>query len=301
MLVAATDQRLGQGRFASAVVLDRSIRASVAVRERVVYDSAFAAPYRKRYGVANVYAVVEGVVEVGGELFAAPCAFVPDESEFERRSATAIRLRSWGVPVRLFEVRVAAEAVRGPIGLGYGPVTLAPATWTLLDRLTGALAAASLEDATLTDGLLAVLERLVADGVLAPALPGTVVRDEPEAFRRLWNVLRPLYGDFATSATLKVIADRAGLSLAQAARDLARLSTTMGLGGLGYRDVIRVLRSRMSTLMLSVPGATIAEAAAAVGYGSVDALGRSLRDVGLPGPTAVQAAVRFDLASGRPP
>jgi len=46
-------------------------------------------------------------------------------------------------------------------------------------------------------------------------------------------------------------------------------------------------------LFLSAPGGTPSEVAKAVGYGSLDAMGRAFRDAKLPAPSVVQEAVRY--------
>ena len=44
--------------------------------------------------------------------------------------------------------------------------------------------------------------RLGEAGVLSKDLISSVVKEEPDRFLRLWEVLRPLYEDLATSASL---------------------------------------------------------------------------------------------------
>ena len=61
---------------------------------------------------------------------------------------------------------------------------------------------------------------------MSPGLVASVVADEPERFTRIWRVIQPLYEDYATSASLKQIADVAGLSLRQLGRDLTELTRT---------------------------------------------------------------------------
>jgi AraC-like DNA-binding protein len=56
---------------------------------------------------------------------------------------------------------------------------------------------------------------------------------------------------------------------------------------------MRVLRLRAACLMLSAPAGTPSEVARAVGYGSLDAMGRAFRDASLPAPSVVQEAVRY--------
>jgi len=129
--------------------------------------------------------------------------------------------------------------------------------------------------------------------VLSPDLTASVVTSEPERFLRLWEVMRPLYQDLATSASLKQIGTVAGLSLRQLGRDFAELTRTFGLFGTGFRNAMRVVRLRAAVLLLSAPSATPSDVARVVGYGSLDAMGRAFRDSQLPAPSLVHGAVRY--------
>ena len=152
---------------------------------------------------------------------------------------------------------------------------------------------AALEAAPSDQALHQLIVKLGDADVLSRDLTSSVVAEEPERFVRLWQVLRPLYEDLATSASLKQIAIVAKLSLRQLGRDLGDLTRTFGLFGAGFRDAMRVLRLRAAVLLLSAPGGTPSDVAKAVGYGSLDAMGRAFRDAQLPAPSVVQEAVRF--------
>jgi transcriptional regulator GlxA family with amidase domain len=47
-------------------------------------------------------------------------------------------------------------------------------------------------------------------------------------------------------------------------------------------------------LLLSAPGATVADVATTVGYGSPIAMARAFRDARLPAPSAIQTALRAE-------
>jgi len=138
-----------------------------------------------------------------------------------------------------------------------------------------------------------LIATLGAADVLSRDLIASVVANEPERFLRLWAVMRPLYQDLATSASLKQIAALAGLSLRQLGRDLRDLTRTFGLFGTGFRDAMRVLRLRAAVLLLSAPDGSPSDVARTIGYGSLDAMGRAFRDAHLPAPSIVQEAVRY--------
>jgi transcriptional regulator GlxA family with amidase domain len=147
----------------------------------------------------------------------------------------------------------------------------------------------------------ALVSALATANVVSRGLAASVVTTEPERFVRLWAVIRPLYQNLATSASLKQIAQLTDLSLRQLGRDLTDLTQTFGLFGAGFRDAMRVLRLRASVLLLSAPDATPSDVAHTVGYGSLDAMGRAFRDAHLPAPSVLQQAVRFRDPGLTPP
>jgi len=298
VLTAETDQRLGGARFHSTLLLERQLRANVVMRDRLVFDTRFSAAARREVGCANIYLVLRGFVEVVGVVHAAPCAYVLAEAEFERTRPDALRLRSWGTPSVTIDLRVPATALRRSIGLAAGPLALPPALWAQLDGIATTALLEPRPDGWLEAATLDVTQALSDVGVISPELAASILREEPEHLRRLWTVLRPMYGRFATSASLKQVATGAGLSLAQAARDLTTLARTFGLSGGGFRDVMQVTRLRMATLLLSARDVTTSDVARHVGYGSIDAMGRAFRDVKLPAPSAVQAAVAYETVGG---
>ena len=152
---------------------------------------------------------------------------------------------------------------------------------------------AALETAPDQAALHQLIVRLGEAGILSTDLTASVVETEPDRFVRLWSVMKPLYEDLATSSSLKQIALLANLSLRQLGRDLGELTRTFGLFGMGFRDAMRVLRLRAAVLLLSAPDGTPSDVARAVGYGSLDAMGRAFRDAQLPAPSVVQDAVRY--------
>lgn len=285
MLSATTTRPFGQSTLKSTVFLERRFRAHLVVRDRLLFDSAFSPPAKKPSAFVHLYATLNGNFAVdGGAPIVGRSAYVLAETEFDRMVPGAHTFRSWGAPGTIVELRVPATDLRRPVGLGNGPIELPAAVWDAY----GALEATPGEPA-----LHQLIVRLGEAGVLSKDLTSSVVATEPERFSRLWTVLRPLYEDLATSASLKQIAIVAKLSLRQLGRDLGDLTRTFGLFGAGFRDAMRVLRLRAAVLLLSAPGGTPSDVAKAVGYGSLDAMGRAFRDAQLPPPSIVQDAVRY--------
>lgn len=285
MLSATSTRPFGQSTLKTTIFLERRFRAHLVVRDRLLYDSAFAPPAKKPSAFVHLWASLSGSVSVaGGAAMTGPQAYLLAETEFDRVIAGSPTFRSWGAPGTIVELRIPGSEVRRPIGLSHGPVELPPGVWD---------AYAALQTGPSEPALHRLIVALGAAGVLSSDLTSSVVAEEPERFVRLWSVLKPLYEDLATSASLKQIAIVAKLSLRQLGRDLGDLTRTFGLFGAGFRDAMRVLRLRAAVLLLSAPGGTPSDVAKAVGYGSLDAMGRAFRDAQLPAPSVVQEAVRY--------
>lgn len=284
MLSATSTRALGPSTLTSTVFLERRFRMHLMVRSRLCYDSAFAAPARHPTELVHIYASLRGVIETAGQRSTEPRAYALLESELERVTSASRTFRSHGAPAVTVELRLRATDLRRSVGLAHGPLELPAAAWA---------AYYALAEAPSPRAAAAVIASLAAAGVIAPAVPVSIAHEEPERFARLWSALRPLYAELATGASLKQIAALARISLRQLGRDFSALLDTFGFPGAGFRDATRVLRLRAAALLLSCPTATPSEVARAVGYGSLDAMGRAFRDAGLPPPSVVQEAVRY--------
>jgi AraC-like DNA-binding protein len=285
VLAATTHLEFGGSTLRSIAFLERRFRLHMVRRDRLVFDTAFAPPAKAISSFVHLFAQLSGTFVVsGGPPLAAPCAFVLAETEFDRVVPGSLTFRSFGTRCTIIEARIPAADVRRPIGLAHGPIALSDAVWA-------AYRAVEAEPNEVTGREL--IDVLGAHDVVSRDLSTSIVTDEPERFVRAWAVMRPLYQDLATSASLKQIAGLAGLSLRQLGRDLRDLTRTFTLFGAGFRDAMRVLRLRAAVLLLSAPYATPSDVARTVGYGSLDAMGRAFRDAKLPAPSNVQSEVRF--------
>jgi AraC-like DNA-binding protein len=281
MLVATSEVRLGDAGMRSTLALERAVRVSVILRDKLAYDTRFAAAAAgKPERVAHVFMLAAGrLVAAGGEPVTAPAAFVLADDEIERVGRASRTFRTDGERVHVVQLRLALAALRAPIGVGHGPVAVSDACWDVAGRLCAGDIA-----------LAALLDELARCGVVDGSVATTLCADEPERFRRLWAAIEPLYASYGTGTSLKQIASSLGMSMRQVGRDAKELATTFGVGG-GYRDAILVLRLRVAVLLLSAAGATIGDVAKAVGYGSAIAMARAFRDAKLPPPSVVQAAL----------
>lgn len=285
MLSAESHLEFGRSTLHSTIFLERRLRVHLVRRDRLLFDTTYAPPAPAASSNVHLFAQLSGTfVVAGAPPTAAPCAFVLAETEFDRVIPGARTFRSFGTRCTIIETRVPAADLRRPIGLIHGPVELADPVWAAYHALQRMPSEAAVSD---------LVTMLGTTGVLSRDLSASVVATEPERFQRLWTVMRPLYQNHATSASLKQISTLAGLSLRQLGRDLGELTRTFGLFGQGFRDAMRVVRLRAAVLLLSAPGGTPSDVAKTVGYGSLDAMGRAFRDARLPAPSIVQEAVQF--------
>ena len=282
MLVATSELKIGAAGMRSTLALERAVRASVVLRDRLAYDTRFAAAAAGRAErVGHVFLLCAGrLLPDRGPAVAAPVAFVLADDEIERVGRGSRTFRTDGERVHVIQLRLAQASLRAPIGLAGGPVALTAACWDAAARMCGGDVAA----------LGPLLDALAGAGVVDAAVAGTLCAVEPERFRRLWTALEPLYAAYGASTSLKQIAGSLGMSMRQVGRDAKELAKTFGVGG-GYRDALLVLRLRVAVLLLSAPSASVGDVAKAVGYGSAIAMARAFRDAKLPAPSAVQAAL----------
>lgn len=285
MLSATSHLAFGGGTLRSTVFLERKLRVHVVRRDRLLFDTSFAPPTRVPSAFVHLFVQLSGTLApADAPAVTGPCAFVLAEAEFDRVTRDSRTFRSFGAPCTVVELRLPGADVRPPIGLGHGPVALAPPVWD---------AYRALEADPGEPAVHRLLAALAGTGVVTADLTASVVAEEPERFVRVWAVLQPLYQHLATSTSLKQIAALAGLSLRQLGRDLTDLTRTFGLFGGGFRDAMRIVRLRAAVLLLSAPEGTPNDVARVVGYSSLDAMGRAFRDARLPPPSLVHSAVRY--------
>ncbi|MDX2092278.1 MAG: hypothetical protein SFX73_30720 [Kofleriaceae bacterium] len=295
MLVAASDRQFGASRLRSILILERRFRIHLVLRDRLVFDTTFAA--RGLGGpIATLYYIASGKMQLaGGEVMGPGRAYVLAASEFEAVEANAQHFRSWGEPSIILDFKLRTEDIKVPVGLAHGPIALGEKTLAAMHAMTeGLRAGVAVEGHT-----PALLAGLVEDVVIPADVASSIVETEPEPLVRLWAGLTPLYQNQLTSASIFEIKKVTGMSVRQLARDIKLMTKTFGLPGEGFRDTAKVMRLRTAVVLLSSPGATATEVARQVGYRSLEAMGRAFRDAGLPAPSVVQDQVRYEAMADR--
>jgi AraC-like DNA-binding protein len=266
----------------SSLIFERAVRGTVVHREQLAFDTRYAAAAGgKAEPVGHLFLMLTGrFVSDRGDVIAGPVAFLLADDEWERPRKESRTFKTDGAVVDVAQLRIAKAQLRAPIGLDAGALSLTPACWDA----TAALANSPPDAAKLAR----LIDALAAAGVVAPQMATTVIADEPDRFRRLWDALQPLYQTYGGTTSLKQLASSLGLSMRQVGRDAKDLSAAFGIGG-GYRDALLVIRLRMAVLLLSSPAASVGDVAKIVGYGSPIAMARAFRDAKLPAPSAIQA------------
>jgi AraC-like DNA-binding protein len=144
-----------------------------------------------------------------------------------------------------------------------------------------------------------VLRDLGRLGVVAPSLADGLVLAEDAQLVARWRGACQFYAEFSVSTMLRKIAMALSLSARQTTREVAELTTTFDMAGLGLREAGRLMRLRGAAILLSAPDGTATEVARVLGYRSLTALGTTFRNAGLPPPSEVRAALLAGPASGR--
>jgi AraC-like DNA-binding protein len=290
MLAATSDLTYGSSRYRAALTLERRFRAYLVVRERLAFDTRFAAPGLGG-ACATLYLLLGGAFQrADGPVVRPPVAFMLAESELERIEPGAPTFRTWGDPAITFELRVALDDVRAPVGLGHGPLALSAATWSALQQAHDAFVAGDGPEPTTAS----LVRCLVDDGVLAGDVADSITPTEPEAIARVWSGVKSMFAQHATSMSLDELASATGVCERQLRRDVKLLTHNFGLPGDGFREAMKFFRLRTAVILLSSPDATATDVARQVGYQSLEAMGRAFRDSNLPAPSVVRDQVRYE-------
>ena len=276
----------------STVMLDQHFRALLADREHLVFDSRFAAAAkRKKNDFVHLYFVRHGAIDVrGGARYTAPVGFVFLDHEFDCvNPATSKTFRSWGDRCTTLAMRIPLALCAAPIGIGRGGFALSANLSQALDQLI-----LSTSDRAVTRAMKVLFSQLLADRIIVDDNNTLGPGDDPDEMVRLWSAIAPQYSAFAASTSIAQFRAMTGLSLRQLSRNLTTLVKRYGLFGDGYRDASRVLRLRGATLLLSADNVPTSEIADIVGYSSLDAMNRALRDAKLPPPSEIRIALAAD-------
>ena len=118
------------------------------------------------------------------------------------------------------------------------------------------------------------------------------VADEAEAPERAQEALFPTVENLSEQPMLVDVTERVDVTDRQARRDVIKMQQEFDLFDRGFRETVHRWRLTAAVLLLSAKDLSATEVAAAVGYGSLTAMGRAFKKANLPTPTRVRRQLR---------
>jgi AraC-like DNA-binding protein len=297
MLIARGHKQVGLGDLRWALVFAPGFWSVVVERAGLVLDTRFIPaaidPARPR---SCLYLLLEGtwvVHRTDGEeamRLVAPSVFVVTEEQLEGAAgARSMTFTAHGTPFRAIEIHVEQSDLSALPGA-------LPARLDVDDAVVSAAEKVARltphDDGSLETSFGSLLHDLAERSLLDRRVADIVRRPVSKPFALLWGALRPMIERLYLNPTLQEVGEASQLSTRQLDRYVQRFVTTFGLIGERWRTTTLHIRLKLAIILLSADGASIAEVASAVGYGSSDAMARMFRDAGLPAPAIVQQRVR---------
>jgi len=295
-----TKQRWCGARYDWAVVFPSELAFAIVHRDGIVYDTRFVPPSpREAQPNACVYLVLDGTFEVyepSPHVVTGPACLVLTEEQLEGASGTrAFTYRVSGDPLTCLQLFFPAVHVRAPADFS-GRLQLTERVWSA--ARTASQAAEDGNERELVRTTSVLLGELAREGIIAPAAADPRYLESPRALVAMWPGVERAIRGFELLPAMKVLGALAGVSERRAYRYVDELFSGVGYLASGWRAAIRQLRLKTAVAFLSAEGATVADVANRVGYGSVDAMMRAFRDASLPPPGDVKRALRGGLREG---
>jgi AraC-like DNA-binding protein len=291
MLVARGERSVGAGALRWAILLGPQFRMSIVQRCGLVFDTRFV-PASSQAANTNpcVYLLLDGTWQTSmGASFAAPQALLVSEAHLD--GAEGVRpftYRAAGEPFCMMELHfnpsvTSLRAASEPV-----PLSLDAATWAaaavVAERSRG-------DDVRLLPETASLLAALAKLGLVSPALAETALHPMPAQFRLLWKAIGPIVERLDLRPTVKELSAVTGGTPREVDRNVRAFVSSFGFVGASWRAGTRYWRLKLAIVFLSADGASIADVARAVGYGSTDAMARAFRDAGLLAPKVVKEQI----------
>lgn len=294
MLIARGHTHLGEADLRWALTFAPRLWAVAVERTGLVMDTRFVPaspdPPRPR---ACVYFLVRGAWTVHEPAVArvdAPSAFVVSEVQLDGAAGSRpFTYSAIGHPYSAVELHLQAEDLAVAPSTIPVPLAVDERTW---EAARNAVRVTDHDDDAFRRALAALLERLATQAVVRPGVVERARQGTSKTFALLWTAFRPMIERLYLSPTLQEVGDLTGVSARQIDRHIRTFAASFGLAGTRWRPATRHLRLKLAVILLSADGASVAEVATAVGYGSSDAMARAFRDAGLLAPGVVQQQMR---------
>jgi AraC-like DNA-binding protein len=299
LLIARGHKRIGVADLKWAFVFTPRLWSVAFVRTGLVLDTRFIpATTEAARPRSCLYLLLRGSWTIYGareRRIEGPCAFVATEEQLDgARGRRPFTFAGRGAPFQAVEIHVAdAELSVSP----RNDVVQLDVDERGLLAAFDVVRLSEHDDDTLERAFAALLGHLGRQGLISRAIADHARRPASKPFTLLWAGLRPMIERLYLNPTLQEVGDATGVSTRQLDRYVQRFVTSFGLVGERWRSSTLHLRLKLAIILLSADGATVADVAGAVGYGSSDAMARMFRDAGLPAPAVVQQQVRASRES----
>jgi len=299
MLVARGETSVGSGSLRWAILLGPQFRMSIVQRRGLVFDTRFV-PASTQAANANpcLYLLVDGTWRTStGLSFSSPQALVVSGTHLDGADGMRpLTYRAAGDPFCMMELHFSSNVTSLRPEMAPTPISLDRAAWEVATSVAECSRGDDDRLLSQTASLLATLARL---SLVSPELAESVLRPMPARFQLLWKAIGPIVERLDLRPTVKELSAVTGGTPREVDRNVRAFVSSFGFLGGSWREGSRYWRLKLAIVFLSAEGASIADVARAVGYGSTDAMARAFRDARIPPPNVVKERIASAAVDAR--
>lgn len=298
MLIARGSRTFGRASLRWTLTFAAELWYSVIERERLMLDTRFLPGVDgPRRANGCLYLLLRGTFEPhGGRRIDGPACLVLSEHQLEgANGARPFTYRAGGESFASIQLNLPLQHLRvAPADVPPVP-KLSAATWKSAERIFEMQREEG--DEAMVTALVELTAQLADDGLVAAAARGLAAQPVPSVFARIWQAFRPLIENFSLTPTVQELSAASAIPLRRVERHLRHFIASTGHLAAGWRPATKHTRVKLAVMLLSAEDLAIGDVAAAVGYGSTDAMARAFRDLGLGAPSSVRDGIRDAAAS----
>lgn len=299
MFTAISQFKFGSAAYQSKLHLERRVRLFLADWQGSSWDTADVPASRLPPGHGRVLCILlKGNMRWSGPEWALALTGGEDMvlvTEEDLDGAKGKRINTFSTESAHFQ-KIELRVDRDDLG----PNANLHRPYKMNDAVLNSASALMRFDARDVDGAIesvsTLLVALAEIGILRSGLEQSLNRAEPERLCRIWHAIAPYWENFDANPSLQDVADAAGISLRQAARDCDEFQQVFHLPVDKFRIAFLTFRVRFAIFLLNTRNANLAEVAERAGYGSTQAMTHAFRALGIrtPGELATRARLRFE-------